>query len=97
MSDYTTYIFIFIFGLLLGLIYFGGLWLTIAKLRTTPYPVLFSLASFWARILITGLVFFQLSRGGNWISLLVCLAGFIAIRVILVYRLGRHELETRRL
>ena len=38
MSNSLNCLLVFVFGLLSGLIYFGGLWLTIKKLSTSTIP-----------------------------------------------------------
>jgi F1F0 ATPase subunit 2 len=70
-------------GLLLGLFYFGTLWLTVRHLPKTRMPALWALGSFFARTGIT-LFGFYLATAGHWERLLVCLLGFMAMRKFLV-------------
>lgn len=70
-------------GIGLGIFYFGGLWLTVRRLPTVRWPALLSLLSFFARLGVA-LFGFYLVMGGHWERLLVCLFGFLAIRIILV-------------
>lgn len=69
-------------GFLLGLVFFGGLWWTVRALLGSRHPVLLTLASFWAR---TGLAVagFLVVTGSRWENALLCLAGFLAARVLL--------------
>ena len=70
-------------GMGLGMFYFGGLWLTVRRLPTARWPALLSMLSFFARLGVV-LFGFYLVMGGHWERLLVCLFGFLAIRIILV-------------
>ncbi len=97
MSEQIPYILVFFFGLSLGLIYFGGLWWTVTRLQPSKKPFLLCVASFWARILAMGIGFYHVAKMGNWIYVLVCLAGFVLARVILVRRLGPREINAGRL
>jgi len=97
MSEQIPYILVFVFGLLLGFVYFGGLWWTIARLQACKKPFLLSVASFWTRILAMGVGFYHVAKMGNWIYVLVCLAGFVLVRVLLVRRLGPREINADRL
>ena len=70
-------------GIGLGLFYFGGLWLTVRQLPTARRPALLSLLSFFGRLGIV-LFGFYLVMGSHWERLLICLLGFLGVRVILV-------------
>ena len=70
-------------GIGLGLFYFGGLWLTVRQLPTARRPALLSLCSFFGRLGVV-LFGFYLVMDSHWERLLVCLSGFLGIRIILV-------------
>jgi F1F0 ATPase subunit 2 len=74
-------------GVLLGGIFFGGLWWTVQKGLTSSRPVLWFIVS---TLLRTGLALagFYLISGGDWRRWLACLLGFVIARV-LVFRLTR--------
>jgi len=72
-------------GIGLGLFYFGGLWLTVQRLPTIRHPALLMLGSFLMRTLVA-LLGFYVVMNGSWARLLVCLAGFLAIRTLLASR-----------
>jgi F1F0 ATPase subunit 2 len=74
----------------LGLIHFGGLWLTVLFIRRPDSWRLIAL-SLLARLTLAGLVFYALSRQGAG-SLLFGLVGFWLVRGSLLARLGgvRH-------
>jgi F1F0 ATPase subunit 2 len=70
-------------GVVLGAIFFGGLWWTIRKgiaAKTTPVPALLFLGSLLLR---TGIVLagFYWAAGGHWERLTACLAGFVMARL----------------
>jgi F1F0 ATPase subunit 2 len=78
-------------GLLLGAVFFGGLWWTVRKGVSSPRPALWFIGSMLLR---TGIVLagFYLVGGGQWQRLLVCLLGFVIAR-FLVMRLTRTRVE----
>jgi F1F0 ATPase subunit 2 len=84
MSEVLYMILSFIAGLLLGTLFFGGLWFTVKKIVHTKTPALWFFGSFIFRMGITLLGFYGIARN-NWYSLLVCVGGFIAARFIVIY------------
>jgi F1F0 ATPase subunit 2 len=70
-------------GLLLGAIFFGGLWWTVQKGMGAKQPALWFLGSLILRTTIV-LVGFYLVGGGQWQRLLGCLLGFMLARVIVI-------------
>ena len=73
-------------GIGLGVLYFGGLWLTVRRLPAARHPALMSLASFLARTAVTVVGIF-LVMGDRWERAAACLAGLLVARMILVRRL----------
>ncbi|MEO5958539.1 MAG: ATP synthase subunit I [Opitutaceae bacterium] len=78
-------------GLVLGAVFFGGLWWTVRKGVSSPRPVLWFVGSMLLR---TGIVLagFYFVGGGQWQRLLVCLLGFVIAR-FLVVRLTRAPVK----
>jgi F1F0 ATPase subunit 2 len=74
-------------GVLLGAIYFGGLWWTVQKGSLSKQPALWFLGSLLLRTGIALAGFYFIARG-HWEYLLVCLLGFVIARII-VTRLTR--------
>ena len=70
-------------GLLLGVVFFGGLWLTVNRGAASERPALWFFGSFLLRtsVVICG---FYLVSGGQWQRLLICLAGFVVARHIVM-------------
>ncbi|MRR08237.1 MAG: ATP synthase subunit I [Deltaproteobacteria bacterium] len=81
-------------GLLLGLFYFGGLWLTVRKLPGSGNPGILVLGSFVVRLLVT-LCGMYLVMDGEWERLVTCLAGFLLMRIVLTGLLGPARNESR--
>jgi len=79
-------------GIALGVIYFGGLWLTLRRLATSSQPALLALGSYFGRLVscLAGFVLVALSAGLQ--GVLVCMAAFITTRMVMIRRWGRREL-----
>jgi len=76
-------------GVLLGAIFFGGLWWTIQKGLSAKQPALWFSLSFLLRTAIALVGFYLVSgAGSDWIRLLACLFGFIIARITIT-RLAR--------
>ena len=79
-------------GLLLGAMFFGGLWWTVWKGVSSPRPALWFFGSLVLRTSLTLAGFYAISDG-HWENLLVCLIGFTMARPI-VTRLTRSDEKT---
>lgn len=84
MNETETMILVFIAGLILGTLFFGGLWLTVKKTVTSSKPALLVFVSFISRLVIV-LAGFYFIGAGDWQRLLATLLGFVAARFILLY------------
>src|SRR5271169_308856 len=69
-------------GLLLGAIFFGGLWWTVLKGVSARQPALWFSISLLLRTGITLAGFYMVSNA-DWKRLMVCLLGFIIARLII--------------
>lgn len=84
------------FGIVLGLFFYGGLWLTVRRLPDCAYPTMLSLGSLILRMSLT-LGGFVILIGGRWQNAAAALAGFTAasfllpllLRLGVLLRLGR--------
>jgi F1F0 ATPase subunit 2 len=78
-------------GLVLGAIFFGGLWWTVRKGVFSKSPALWFLGSMLLRMgLVLAGVYFV--GRGDWLRLLTCLLGFFIARFF-VLRLTRTPIE----
>lgn len=84
MNDTLKMVMIFIAGLALGTIFFGGLWLTVRKAVASSKPALLIMGSFVVRIALV-LIGFYFIGTGNWQRLLMALAGFITARFLVIH------------
>ncbi|MEJ2652622.1 MAG: ATP synthase subunit I [Gammaproteobacteria bacterium] len=91
MNEWVTLALALAAGLVLGAIFFGGLWWTVRKGVSSKRPALLFLGSMLLR---TGVVVagFYVVSDGHWQRLLACLLGFIIARFI-VTRLAGPPLE----
>lgn len=89
-----THVFIpLIAGLALGAIYFGGLWLTLRRLVRCRQPAFLAFGSYFGRLAVCFAGFYLISKVAGMQGLLVCLAAFIIMRMVLVRRWGKPELN----
>ncbi|MGL5017781.1 MAG: ATP synthase subunit I [Luteolibacter sp.] len=89
MNDLTTLVFAGFAGLLLGAIFFGGLWWTVRMGMAAARPAVWFLVSLLLRMGIV-LMGFYLVGQDDWRRLVACLVGFIIAR-ILVTRFSVHS------
>jgi len=89
MSEPLSLILALIAGLMLGAMYFGGLWWTVRKGVSAKHPALWFMASMALRtgIVVTG---FYFVLGDDWRKLLAGMFGFIVARSVAI-RLARQK------
>lgn len=87
MNETLALILALMTGVLLGAIFFGGLWWTVRKGLSSKYAALWFFGSLMLRTSIVLAGFYLISLG-SWERLLVCLLGFIIARLV-VTRLTR--------
>jgi F1F0 ATPase subunit 2 len=71
-------------GLVLGAVYFGGLWWTILRSIGSRLAALWFFVSLLVRTAVAMLGFYLVARG-SWERLVVCLAGFVVARFIVIW------------
>ena len=71
-------------GVVLGVVFFSGLWWTVRQGVSSPRPALWFVGSMLLR---TGVVLagFHFVGGGQWPRLLVCLLGFVLARSLVMW------------
>jgi F1F0 ATPase subunit 2 len=67
-------------GIALGIVFYGGLWLTVRRLATTRHPVVVTMTSYLGRTVIV-LAGFLMVMNGRWENAVACLAGFVLGRI----------------
>jgi F1F0 ATPase subunit 2 len=70
-------------GLVLGTLFFGGLWWTVRRGLPSPQAGLWFTGSFLLRTAIAVVGFYFVAKGG-WKPLIGCLAGFVCARLFFV-------------
>jgi F1F0 ATPase subunit 2 len=80
MTEILTFAIAPVAGLILGVVFFGGLWLTVRRGVSSQQPALWFLISLVLRMSIT-LGGFYFVSGGHWQRLLLCLLGFATARL----------------
>lgn len=83
MNEILNFVLPFIAGLLLGVIFFGGLWVTVKKLTASKMPALLVLSSFIFRVGIVLIGFYFIGLG-DWKKLIICLIGFVVARFVVI-------------
>jgi F1F0 ATPase subunit 2 len=81
MNDFLILAFAWVVGLLIGAIFFGGLWWTVRKGASSKHPAHWFLGSLLLRMSIALTGFYIVGRG-DWERLVSCLLGFIVARFI---------------
>ncbi len=74
---------VFLLGVVLGLLYFSGLWITVQKLPHVHRPALWMVFSFVLRHLLVVSGFYLIVEG-QWQRVIACLLGFLLIRLVFV-------------
>jgi F1F0 ATPase subunit 2 len=80
-------------GVLLGAIFFGGLWWTVRKGLSARQPALWFFGSMLLRMGIALAGFYFVGRG-DWRRLIACLLGFVIARFVVTW-LTRAPAEDR--
>jgi len=93
MSESLTVSLALLAGVLLGMIFFGGLWWTIQRGISSKQPAILFSGSFLLRTFIVLAGLYYVSHG-DWRKLLACMLGFLFAR-ILVARLTRLQIEKK--
>jgi F1F0 ATPase subunit 2 len=79
MNETLMMVLALIFGTVLGVVFFGGLWWTVRKSLYAKRPALWIFGSLLLRISIVAAGFYLFS-GRHWARLLLSVLGFIAAR-----------------
>ena len=87
MNETLSLVLALVTGVLLGAMFFGGLWWTVRKGISSKRSALWFFSSLLLRTSIALAGFYFITRG-HWERLLVCLIGFVFARLI-VTRLTR--------
>jgi F1F0 ATPase subunit 2 len=81
MSEWPIIVAACVLGVVLGSLFFGGLWWTVCRGLSSTQPALWFLGSLLLRTCVT-VVGFYVATGGRWERLLACLLGFVMAGVL---------------
>ncbi len=84
MTEILLLALVFSAGMVLGAIFFGGLWWTVRKAVSSERPALWFLGSLLLRM-GTALAGFYFVSGGHWERLMLCLVGFVMARLVVTW------------
>lgn len=88
--DWIIILFALLSGALTGFIYFGGLWLTVNKIAQYKLSYTLLLLSFTVRAAFVLLVFYAMVIY-HWAYLAIALISFLAMRQLLLSKLGKVD------
>ena len=94
MNEILSLVPALVWGMLLGAMFFGGLWWTVRKGLSSTRPARWFLGSLLLRTSLTLAGFYVISDG-HWEKLLVCLLGFTIARLIVTRLTRLAEKPTR--
>lgn len=81
-------------GVIAGIIFFGGLLMTVRRLVQAPHPYYLAIVSFILRFAAIGVIFVSISYGGHWERLLACMLGFVMTRMAVVRYVQRKDKQS---
>lgn len=90
MNDWPVYLLSFMAGSILGLFFFGMLWLTVKKSLNARQPAIWFSLSLLIRLVVTVAGFYFVS-GQQWQRLLLMMAGFVITRSLLILLTKKQE------
>ena len=91
MNDVIPWSLASLAGLVLGAIFFGGLWWTVRKGLVSRHPALWFFGSLLLRMGLVMMGFYFVGQG-DWRRLVACLVGFIGARALVTrFTAGRKE------
>jgi F1F0 ATPase subunit 2 len=93
MNAWLALILSFAVGIILGLVFFWGLWATVNRLDRKRHPAIWMLGSLLLRFGLVLLVFYLLAQHLGWQHVLAAAAGFTVTRILVSRRLGPGQIK----
>lgn len=78
-------------GVLVGALYFGGMWITARRLLRARNPAILVLGSYLARLAVLGAAFYWIARSGGATAAIAALLGVVGARQLIVARAAPRE------
>lgn len=88
-SELPSFLVAVCLGVLLGGLYFGGLWWTVGRMPQARHPLNLYFGSLIVRQVLLLAAFFGLLSYSGWPQLVAVLVGFAATRLLLVRLIGQ--------
>jgi F1F0 ATPase subunit 2 len=82
MTEALSLVLALLTGVLLGAVFFGGLWWTVSRMASSHRPALLLFGSLLLRTSVALGGFYLIGRG-HWERLLLCLFGFVMARILI--------------
>lgn len=79
-----------------GLVFFGGLWLSVKVIHRVKHPGWLMLFSFVVRILVFVAAFYAIAKYGNWLYLVIALVAALIVRTVLMRTIGNKGIESEK-
>jgi F1F0 ATPase subunit 2 len=95
MNPLLAYSASFITGILLGLFFLQGLWLTVRSLEGAPHPAMRMILSLLLRFAVVLAGFGMLAVYAGWQHVLTAVLGFTLLRVYFMRRFMRRQRERK--
>jgi F1F0 ATPase subunit 2 len=80
----------FFIGIILGIIFFGGLYWTVLKLNYVKYPSLLIMGSFLLRMAVLLLGLYFISKNG-YKGVLFALLGIIVLKFVMIFTMKKPK------
>lgn len=93
MSGALVLVGLFAVGGLLGLVVFGGLWLTVRDIDRARHPAVRMLGSLLLRLGLVVGVFYLLVDYGRWQHVVAALLGFMLVKFSMILRVKRRSVD----
>ncbi|SEN46074.1 ATP synthase subunit I [Nitrosomonas marina] len=90
MHELLILIALFTGGMVLGVVYFSGLWFTVRHVKNGEHPAFWLILSLILRMALLLTAFYLILSFGHWKELLVVLAGFVFLRILSVRSMRRQ-------
>lgn len=81
MNDMLILVLTFMSGMILGVLYFSGLWFTVQYIHHGKHPTFWLVTSLILRMTLLLTAFYLILSYGHWGHLLAALAGFVIFRI----------------
>ena len=95
MNDPLTLAIAWAAGVMLGAMFFGGLWWTVRKGMASRWPAVWFVGSLLVRLSLS-LAGMYVVSGGQWARLVLCLVGFVMARLVVMWLTrvpGGHDIR----